>query len=259
MSSTKKVLWVGGGIIVFILLLIGAQHANSGYNPTANLNVKISPATCSFPQNAATATYSVTLVAQNNNFEIVSNNAEALVAKYHGELSSYSESVNETQTGPGPNSYVNVTSTYFTATIPVEQLAGFMSDINNLGAFVETPNYSETAYSQMTQNCMDDITAAEEQISIAKTYSDGLSGAFNHYTPAPAAASYPNSSASNIDDMNTNLQNAYNQLAADEDNISNILQNVNRATVSITINDGNVPTAYYPMAPEPIPAEPTND
>lgn len=251
---TQKILWCAGAVVAIALLICFAVwagsspwHGNSGPYGFETLN-------CSIPSGASSVTYSATVIGGKNT-DAASTNIRGLFAKYDGSISSWSETPDTTETGPGQSDYVTVTSTYITGMVPESKLSDFMNDLQGLGVSIESPSYSTTNYEQLVQSCTDEENNIRQTETLIDTYEKALGQSamdYRYQENQTTTDYYPNNN-SNLDDVANQLQTAWSNLQSANDSIATDMQTVNSASISLTIYSAEPPTAWYPTGSQPQP------
>jgi hypothetical protein len=256
----KKFFGILAGTVFGIVIVIAAWHAASETS-SGSADIHFINATCSIPANAASANYSATIVAKKDYASVVLA-AKALITKYNGDSTSWSEDSQNYQADSGINDTTFVTSTNISTNIPLGSADAFMSDFTALvtgSDTIQNPNYSKTDNLSLVQNCNDDLNSLNEAESLVRIYMDQVPSAVENYssTVSNTDPSYPSGSQNTIDALNQEIENQYSDVSSYNDSITQTVQSANKLQVSITINATDTPQSYY--SPEPTYNDGTSD
>ena len=262
MKLEKNIL-LGVGLLVLAALiaygtfLVVARHRFSG----SALKIKTVATNCSLPSNAVSANYTATIIA-GRDYQSAINGAKSFFSKYGGDIISWSTYNSQYQTGPDVGDSGMVTSTIITGTIPILNAEAFVNDLQaafSSSDVLESPSYIKTTAAQLTQTCIDDLNNVHQAQAMAEIYTREIPVAVSHYVPASTNTSYYyGNGGSNVDILNQQITNAYQEVISYDDNFSTLLQSIGTMTVGLTINAKDMPASYYPPSPpQPVQVTPT--
>ena len=203
---------------------------------------------CKDFSNSPSSNYNVTIIDQHD--AVATQSAVmALIQKYGGEVMSNSSYSENDQFNPKSSATTEIDTMDTQANLSLNRADAFIQELQALvagaNAKIESPSYSQTTGAQTVQNCIDNQNYIATSLASVKLYMQEMPVAIANYEFSSS------SQTSNISELNSEIQSAYNQVVSENDNISLLAQNANKISVTIGVQNHESPvysnSDYYPQ------------
>ncbi len=224
--------------VAVVAIVIGsAHHEREGY-----AELTLTARDCKAFDNAPSASYGSLIIVKST--DATEDAIVSLMKKYGGELTSRNSYNQQYQTGPRTADSVSVVSASVYGIVPMSVGDAFMNDLKTVAAqasgTLENVSYSETTGSQTVSNCLQQLASARLAAMTLDTYLAEL--------PLIVQDNKFQSSTgmTNLNDFNNQIQGLYSQVSSGNTIIPGIQQYANKLSISVTVQDREIPTSYNP-------------